>query len=99
VPQHVRVDRQLLEASLEGVLINQLPDCKPGERLSALRDEQKSRVRLHLLSDLEPRVYRAKLAIVQRLARCLPVLQAIDMDPSILEVDVGDFKLASFRYP
>ena len=74
VPQHMRVDFQLPEASSICILLYQNADRESREWFAAFRKEQKSRVWLHLEPSFKPRIHSADFAVVHWLSGGVPVL-------------------------
>ena len=66
VPQHVRVDVQVLQAGRCGYLADQVPHRDAGERLAPFADEQSVAVsrHIHLGPFDEPRLHRLALRAI-----------------------------------
>jgi hypothetical protein len=67
MPQHMRVDIQVLQAGRLGYLADHVPDGDAGERLSAFADKERVDVsrRIHLRPLNQPRLHRLALAVVE----------------------------------
>ena len=67
VAKHVRVNRQMRQAGRLGYQADHVPDRDAGERLAALRYEERVAIggHIHLRPLQQPRLHRLALAVVE----------------------------------